>query len=142
VLWCAQVQSWEGCVESHDVIRGTAAEANASQTDGWVVGHFMPPGLGQRKDVEVKLWHYDVQPHYPVKVFGGTEFIVIYRGQIRIDIVLPDGKEESCVLNGDRQDFVIFPPGTKKKVTTEAVPAFGVTVRWPSAPELNQVIEA
>lgn len=73
------------------VLLGTASEANGSSTKGWVVGHFMPDGLGRQSGLEVKLWHYNRDLDYPPKEFDGTEFIVVYGGTLRIEAVLPDG---------------------------------------------------
>ncbi len=120
-------------------VRGTAAEANASLQKGWVVGHFMPPGVSQSDDFEVKLWHYDENPDYPFKEFDGTELIIIYGGMLEIEI------EESevftqVVLDGTDHEYVILAPGTKKQVRVLQAPAFGVTVRWPSSDGRNKVL--
>lgn len=110
------------------VIRGNAAQANASVQDGWVMGQFMPGGIAKTDRVEVKLWHYPEQPEYPVKVFNGIEFIVIYGGKLRIRTVV-DGIEKDEVLSGAAHEYIILPPHAKQ-VFVEEAPAFGVTVRW------------
>lgn len=124
---------------STQVIHGTAAEANESKTNGWVVGHFMPPGLVQSDEFEIKLWHYDGNSDYPMKEFGGTEFIIIYGGVLRI-YILTNGMSRNVYLRGDGHEYVVLPPGTTKQVFVMKAPAFGVTVRWPSGPGVSKVL--
>lgn len=116
---------------------GTAALANSLATKGWVVGH-MKGGPAKTSDLEVKLWHYDSQPDYPKKVFHGTEFIVIYGGALKISLE-KDGEAKEIFLDGGNHDYVVLGPGTAKQVFVVAAPAFGVTVRWPSGPNLNEI---
>lgn len=119
-------------------MRGTAAGANASLTQGWVVGHF-GEGLGKSDDVEIKLWRYDANPDYGLKRFDGTEFIYIQSGRLRIETVIngTPGMEE---LDSAKEEYIILPPGTVKRVIALQVPAFGVTVRWPSKPAGNKIL--
>jgi len=117
---------------------GNAVEANASKTKGWVVGH-MHDGLGKYEGAEVKLWRYEGPIDYGMKIFSGTEFIVIYGGELSIAVRHRDESRE-IVLRAEMQDYVILPPGTVKSVKVIRAPAFGVTVRWPSAPDRNKVL--
>ena len=126
------------------LIVGNAAEAAASKTKGWVTGHFIPEGLGHTGDFEIKLWHYDAQPDYGIKVFGGTEFIIVEKGVLTLKLEVPDGDgtfiPRTIELRGLTQDYVILPPGCKKEVIVAEAPSWGVTVRWPSVPGTNKVI--
>ena len=122
-----------------EVKTGRVGESVVSATHGWVVGH-MQSGLGQTTAVEVKLWRYDSQPDYPRKAFHGTEFIVIYGGVLRISLE-KDGECQDIILRGENQDYVVLGPGITKQVFVFKAPAFGVTVRWPSDPNLNQVFK-
>lgn len=124
------------CKES--VIRGSAA--TASERDGWVVGHFMPEGLANRTDFEVKLWQYDTSLEYPPKSFGGTELIIVYGGVLRIWTICTDGSRELYVLDGKKRDYVILPPNVAKTVSVVTGPAFGVTVRSPSGEGINKIL--
>lgn len=114
----------------NDVIRGTAAETNQSNSRGWVIGSFFPhDSLPYDRDHEVKLWHYDANPNYGVKGFPGTEFIVAYGGRIRINASFMDGTKAEYVLDGASHDYILLPAHVKT-VIAEECPAFGVTVRW------------
>jgi hypothetical protein len=115
------------------VIRGTAAQANASERNGWVMGPFFSRGsLSCDPTHETKLWRYDTNPEYGLKGFRGTEFIVVYGGRLRLMVLLDDGSKEEYVLEGASHDYIILPPH-RKNVVAEICPAFGVTVRWHSA---------
>ena len=120
-----------------EIKTGRVGESAIFATHGWAVGH-MQSGLGQTTAVEVKLWRYDSQPDYPKKVFRGTEFIVIYGGVLKISLE-KDGEAKEIFLNGSNQDYVVLEPGIAKQVFVVTAPAFGVTVRWPSDPNLNEI---
>lgn len=115
------------------IVRGNAAEANASERRGWVMGPFFSHDfLAHDPTHETKLWRYDTNPEYGVKGYHGTEFIVIYGGRLRLTVFFEDGKREEYVLEGATHDYIILPPH-RKHVSAEVCPAFGVTVRWHTA---------
>ncbi|MEK7536904.1 MAG: hypothetical protein AAB584_00450 [Patescibacteria group bacterium] len=122
-----------------EIITGNAQQINSSCTNGWAVGH-MQEGLAHSADLEIKLWHYDKPFDYDQKTFAGVEFITIYGGVLRFELELPNGEKLEITLRGDRHEFIILPPGTKKRVIVKEVPAFGDTIRWPSHPDASQVI--
>lgn len=122
-----------------EVITGNSQQINLSSTKGWAVGH-MQNGLAHSVELEIKLWHYDQPFDYGQKLFAGTEFITIYGGVLKFELELPDGEKSELVLKGDKHEFVILPPGTKKRVIVVEAPAFGDTIRWPSAPNVSQVV--
>jgi len=127
------------------LVIGNAVKANASSTKGWVTGHFMPEGLGQTGGFEIKLWHYDSQPDYGQKAFAGTEFIIVERGVLKLELEVPNasGSFDSCTveLHDSNRDYVIVPPNCRKRVIILESPSYGVTVRWPSAPGTNVAIK-
>lgn len=113
-----------------EIVRGTAAVANASERRGWVMGPFFDT-LTETAPFEVKLWHYDEQPNYLWKKYGGKELIVIYGGVLIIDIREDIGiSKDTITLVGLKHDYVILPPAITKMVTVVQAPAFGVTVRY------------
>ena len=123
------------------IVVGNAKQANQSSKKGWIAGH-MHTGLAQTSFVEVKQWHYDEPFDYGQKIFQGTELITIYEGVLRFELEFPDGQKSEVVLNGETHDYVILPPDTKKRVIVEQVPAYGDTVRWPSSPNMSQVVRS
>ena len=126
------------------IVIGNAAEVAASSTKGWVTGHFMPEGLGQTGDFEIKFWRYDEQPDYGLKIFAGTEFVIVEKGVLTLKLEVPDGDgtfmPRTIELRGLTRDYVILPPGCRKEVIVTEAPSWGVTVRWPSSPGTNKVL--
>lgn len=120
------------------VVLGNAKQANESPQRGWIVGH-MQEGLGHTNSFEVKVWHYDEPFEYGQKVFGGTELIIIYGGVLKFEF--KDGSKFELIMKGESHDYCVIPPGVKKRVIVVEAPAFGDTIRWPSTPNLNQVIQ-
>ena len=124
---------------------GTVADSNSDNfMCGWVVGH-MHNGLRHSPHFEIKQWRYDGPIDYGKKMFGGEgEYVIIFGGILRFDMEREiDGKLQtlqSLFLNGALREYVILPPGITKTVVVAEAPAYGVTVRWPSRPELNQVV--
>ena len=114
---------------SKEIVLGTSAQANASVRNGWVIGPFMPENsLAHMQGVEVKHWHYDDQPDYPPKTFNGKEYIAIFGGELKMDVVI-DGVSTEVRLVGSKHQYVILPPHSKQVFVVQA-PAFGITVRW------------
>jgi len=128
-----------------EIVTGNAAQVVTSSTNGWVVGYFMPPGIAQSSNFEIKIWHYDEQPDYGQKTFHGTEFIIVEGGTLVFLLDVPDGHgnfilDQAVELQGSAREWVILPPGCKKQVRVLKAPAYGITVRWPSAPGMNAVV--
>lgn len=127
-----------------EIVRGNSKEANLSELmKGWIVGH-MHDGLVGTTEFEIKLWHYDEPFDYGKKSFGGTEFIVIYGGVLLFKIaqnVNEKLRTKNITLQGNNHEYIIFPPDIVKTVIIEEAPAFGVTVRWPSGPDVNKVLQ-
>jgi hypothetical protein len=127
------------------IIRGNSQKANLDRfMKGWVVGHMHGDEVNGTPEIEVKLWHYEGPIDYGKKQFGGTELVVVYGGRLTFNTeTVVDGKvtaETFTVGSKDEHEYIIFPPGTTKEVVVENAPAFGVTVRWPSGPGVNQVL--
>ncbi len=122
------------------MIRFEKGKAVNSSDRGWIAGHMIPKtGLASTPAFEIKAWNYSEAINYGKKTFGGTEFIIIYGGRLRL--ILSVGKEfEFLELNGWEHEYIIIAPNVVKEVVVVESPAFGVTVRWPSAPGLNQVV--
>jgi quercetin dioxygenase-like cupin family protein len=109
---------------------GNSAE-DGSETQGWILGHFIDPSQGVRstQDVEVKwgihpagekraAWTADDQR---------TTLVILVSGNFRIDL-----SEGSITL--ERQgDYAIWGPGINHYWEAIA-PSVVVTVRWPSSP--------
>ncbi len=122
------------------IIVGNGAQAKISSHSGWVVGHFMKEALAYNTDLEIKVWEYSAPPEYGLKRFGGTEFIIVERGALRLEVIPPGEKEPRMIdLEGDWRDYTILPPNCQKRVIVTRAPAAGLCVRWPSADGLNQV---
>ena len=129
------------------IVAGDAASAKASKNRGWIVGHFMPDGtLAHNTEMEIKLWHYDEDPNYGLKVFTGTEFIVVEKGTLLIELEIPSviagelPHKHGITLRGASREWAIIPPNCTKRAIVIQAPAWGVTVRWPSAPGVNKVL--
>lgn len=124
------------------IVVGDAAQALGSRTRGWIIGH-MQHGLTHSPHFEIKAWRYDRQPDYGQKVFLGVEFIIVEGGVLTIELVKCDSDdvpaERKFELNGSTRQYIIIPPNYKKVVWVTEAPAYGLTVRWPSAPGMNVV---
>jgi len=119
-----------------EVICGTVQGVNDSPYDrGWAVGH-MHEGLRGTTDLEVKLWDYKDPIDYPKKNFGGTELIVVYGGAIRLLLEKDDQARTVVVPTGS---WVLLEPNITRVVEIVEIPAYGITVRWPSGASLNRV---
>ena len=128
-----------------EIVIGNAAEALASSASGWVIGHFMKEAITHNEEFEIKIWHYDSQPDYGKKEFKGTEFIIVEKGGLRLELEIPDGQgvfsSRHVELKASTRDYIVIPPNCRKRVVVTEAPAYGITVRWPSGPGVNVVIE-
>lgn len=113
-------------------------ETTANVEDGynqWVVGHF----IGQERHlvsrvVELKHWSYTGSMRYPPKRFmGKSEIITVEKGALRFNF------DEIGSLIVSAGEYIILTRGVEKVVEVRNAPARGLTLRWPSVPDINQV---
>jgi hypothetical protein len=114
---------------------------NPNERGGWVVGHFKSPGLAQTSHVEIKMWRYEGPINYGEKKFAGTEWFSVEGGALRVIVKVGDEVRTYDLYSKERGN-ILLPPGTVKTVEVLQFPAWGVTVRWPSAPENNQIVRS
>lgn len=122
------------------VVLGNSDSINGSATKGWAVGH-MQDGLTKSSDFEIKIWDYPEPFDYGKKSFAGTEFISISAGALKFELE-QDGKTKTVILRASSRDYIVIPPNVVKQVIVYEAPAFGVTVRWPSVPGVNRVLQS
>ena len=122
--------------------KGTHTEmAKSIPTRGWLIGHMIPEGgKGRTNDVEVKFWNFETPFPYGKKNLTGTECDIIFEGALRFTFE-KEGRRETVEIDGDKKEYIIIEPNLVKSVELMKAPARGVTVRWPSLPGGNQVIE-
>lgn len=108
---------------------------------GWVAGHFMPLGsLAHTDYLEIKEWYYSEPFDYGEKKFDGTEWFNVEGGALRV--LIRDGDRiETVDLHSEGRACILLPPGTVKTVQVLKWPAWGVTVRWPSATDNNKIVK-
>lgn len=110
-------------------IGNTFDEGKANERRGWFIGHFMPEGLPQTRDVEVK---WGTHPAHDEKTSCGvnataTTLSLLIEGQF----VLKFPELDCCVQLEKQGDYVIWAPGVAH--TWKALkPSTILTVRWPS----------
>lgn len=98
---------------------------------GWLLGHFMPPGsLLHSTEVEVK-WGV----HHPGERRGAwataetrTALLVLIRGSFDIEL-----RDRTVVLR-EPGDYVVWGPGEDHSWQAGDVETVVLTVRWPSLP--------
>ncbi|MGA6161015.1 signal peptidase I [Amycolatopsis magusensis] len=110
----------------------TAGNANedASETRGWLVGHFIDPSQGVRssKDVEVKWANHPLADKRAEWTSDDqrTTLVMLVSGKFRVDVT---GGSSTMSKQGD---YVMWGPGIDH--SWEAIEESVVlTVRWPSA---------
>ena len=98
---------------------------------GWLLGHFMPPGtLLHSEDVEVK---WGVHPPGERRAAWATAetrtaLLVLIRGGFDIEL------RDRTVLLREPGDYVVWGPGEDHSWQAGAVETVVLTVRWPSLP--------
>ena len=98
---------------------------------GWLLGHFMPPGeLLHSKDVEVK---WGVHPPGERRAAWATAetrtaLLVLIRGGFDIEL------RDRTVLLREPGDYVVWGPGQDHSWQAGAIETVVLTVRWPSLP--------
>ena len=98
---------------------------------GWLVGHFMPPGdLLHSADVEVK-WGVHVAGERRAAWATAetrTALLVLIRGSFDIEL------RDRTVLLREPGDYVVWGPGEDHSWQAGPVETVVLTVRWPSLP--------
>lgn len=111
-----------------EVTAGNAGADAASDTWGWLVGHFITPGDPRHTEaVEVK-WgvHRAGESRLaPAPGLQSTSLSLLVRGRFRL--TFPTGE----VLLATPGDYALWPPGVAHDWTAEEESVV-VTVRWPS----------
>ncbi len=98
---------------------------------GWLLGHFMPPGtLLHSEDVEVK---WGVHPPGERRAAWATAetrtaLLVLIRGSFDIEL------RDRTVLLREPGDYVVWGPGEDHSWQAGPVETVVLTVRWPSLP--------
>ncbi|AGL18654.1 hypothetical protein [Actinoplanes sp. N902-109] len=106
---------------------GTDGAAN----QGWLLGHFMPPGnLLHSTDVEVK---WGVHPAGERRAAWATRetrtaLLVLIRGSFDIEL------RDRTVLLREPGDYVVWGPGHDHSWQAREEQTVVLTVRWPSLP--------
>jgi mannose-6-phosphate isomerase-like protein (cupin superfamily) len=107
------------------------ADLDGAANQGWLLGHFMPPGsLLHSTDVEVK-WGV----HRPGERRAAwataetrTALLVLVRGTFDIEL-----RDRTVVLR-EPGDYVVWGPGEDHSWQAGDVETVVLTVRWPSSP--------
>lgn len=98
---------------------------------GWLLGHFMPPGtVLHSPDVEVK---WGVHPPGERRAAWATAetrtaLLVLIRGSFDIEL------RDRTVLLREPGDYVVWGPGQDHSWRAGGIETVVVTVRWPSMP--------
>lgn len=112
------------------LVTGNAA-ADSFAHRGWLIGHFVPAGLGLRStcDVEVKWGVHalgEVRPDWGAN--EATTLSVLVSGCIRYEFA--DGQAATLKEPGD---YALWAPGLGHRWYIEREQTVVFTVRWPSA---------
>jgi hypothetical protein len=98
---------------------------------GWLLGHFMPPGgLLHSEDVEVKWGVHPPGERRAAWATGETRtaLLVLIRGSFDIEL------RDRTVLLREPGDYVVWGPGEDHSWLAGPVETVVLTVRWPSLP--------
>jgi len=115
---------------TYTVYVGRAGE-DAARTQGWLLGHFVPPGeLLHTDDVEVK---WGVHPAGDRRAAWATDerrtaLLVLIRGAFNIEL-----RDRTVVLR-EPGDYVVWGPGEDHSWRALEADTTVLTVRWPSLP--------
>lgn len=106
------------------------AGVDGSRNSGWLLGHFMPPGLLNSTDVEVKWGVHPVGDRRAAWATGEvrTALLVLIRGEFRIEL------RDRTVLLRTPGDYVVWGPGQDHSWHAAEEETVVLTVRWPSLP--------
>jgi glyoxylate utilization-related uncharacterized protein len=98
---------------------------------GWLLGHFMPPGqLLHSETVEVKWGIHPAGDRRAAWATGEvrTALLVLIRGTFDIEL------RDRTVLLREPGDYVVWGPGEDHSWRAGAAETVVLTVRWPSLP--------
>ena len=105
------------------------AAADSEGHRGWFIGHFMPDGVQQSHDVEVKWGRHRVGEQR--EAWQGDEVrttvLVLIEGRFRIDLSVASHVLERL------GDYAMWGPGIGHSWQAEA-DSIVLTIRWPSTP--------
>ena len=107
------------------------AGSDGAANQGWLLGHFMPPGdLRHSTDVEIKWGVHPPGERRAAWATGEvrTALLVLIRGQFDIEL------RDRTVLLREPGDYVVWGPGEDHSWQAGPVESVVVTVRWPSLP--------
>lgn len=94
---------------------------------GWIIGHFLPPGIRQTEGLEIKWGVHPAGGERAEWAAGDerTTMLICFSGRFRLD--LPG---ESVIL-ANQGDYVVWGPGVEHSWQAEEESVM-LTVRWPS----------
>jgi glyoxylate utilization-related uncharacterized protein len=106
------------------------AGADGADNAGWLLGHFMPAGLLNSRDVEVK---WGVHPRGDRRAAWATNevrtaLLVLIRGEFHVEL------RDRTVLLREPGDYVVWGPGEDHSWYAPDDDTVVLTVRWPSLP--------
>lgn len=115
---------------SDSVYVGRAGEDGA-RNQGWLLGHFMPPGGPLRsEDVEIKWGVHPAGDRRAAWATGEkrTALLVLIRGAFNVEL-----RDRTVVLRRPG-DYVVWGPGEDHSWLALEEDTTVLTVRWPSLP--------
>ena len=115
---------------SENVYVGRAGEDGAGN-QGWLLGHFMPPGdLLRSEDVEIKWGVHPAGDRRAAWATGEkrTALLVLIRGAFNVEL-----RDRTVVLR-EPGDYVVWGPGEDHSWFALDEETTVLTVRWPSLP--------
>lgn len=106
------------------------AGVDGAHNSGWLLGHFMPPGLLHSEDVEVKWGTHALGDRRAAWATAEvrTALLVLIRGAFNIEL------RDRTVLLRTPGDYVAWGPGEDHSWYAPADDTVVLTVRWPSLP--------
>lgn len=104
------------------------AGVDGGANSGWLLGHFMPPGLLHSTDVEVKWGVHPVGDRRAAWATGEirTALLVLIRGEFHIEL------RDRTVLLRAPGDYIVWGPGHDHSWYAPVDDTVVLTVRWPS----------
>jgi glyoxylate utilization-related uncharacterized protein len=115
---------------ANDVYTGRAG-LDGARNQGWLLGHFMPPGnVLHSKDVEVKWGVHPAGDRRAAWATGEirTALLVLISGAFNIEL-----RDRTVVLR-EPGDYVVWGPGEDHSWRALKPDTTVLTVRWPSLP--------
>jgi hypothetical protein len=118
-------------VPVNDTVHVGKAGPDGAANQGWLLGHFMPPGsLLHSTDVEVKWGVHPKGQRRAAWATGETRtaLLVLVRGGFHVDL-----RDRTVVLS-EPGDYVVWGAGEDHSWLATAEDTVVLTVRWPSRP--------